>query len=740
MRWLFACCLSLGFYLAAEVRAADSPVGPLRTAADVLGLTAELAGRRLPIEVTGVVTTAEADWNGQFFLQDATGGVFVENLSERRPAVGDRVTVWGVSHPGAFAPIISSPVWRVDGVAPLPEARTVLVEDLETGVHDGSRVEVTGVVRSAQVLGGRLLAYLAIGGYRLQIYLPATAVADPRSLIAATIRVRGTAATHYNKTLRHLIGVGVYVPTVEDFLIVAPETADPFGAAIVPLGRVAQYRRGAGAATRVHVRGRVTFQRVGRSVFIEDASGGLRIDSEDTTRFKPGEELEASGFLEYEAHLPLLRDSTLRRVDGPATAVVAHRVAPADLRSGLHHGSLVTLRGRVLDRITRPEIRDESGFAGQITTWVIQGDGIGFTAEYETAGDAADPRAAPIGSLVDVDGVCFSTVDAVARLQTLRLLVPTLERIRVVTRPSWLTPGRLLAGLGVLSGLLVFAVVWSWTMARKNEALRVLIGEREEAQRQLQEAHDTLEQKVVERSAQLRVEMTARKAAELQFKAVLAERTRLARDLHDTLEQAMTGIALQLEATAKLAPELTAKPLHHLKLARGWLQQSQEQLRHSIWDLRSRELEQFDLALALRQSAERLVDGTEVRLTFQVHGAKQPLPEVVEENLLRIGQEAMTNIAKHARARTMDVTLDFGVERLTLTVEDDGVGFDRSAGRGVENRFGLMGMQERARRMGGECTIGSEVGRGTTLRVEIPRASLEAARALVELEAKETIV
>jgi signal transduction histidine kinase len=279
----------------------------------------------------------------------------------------------------------------------------------------------------------------------------------------------------------------------------------------------------------------------------------------------------------------------------------------------------------------------------------------------------------------------------------------------------------------MLSAVLVGAVAWLLTVSKKNAALKVLIREREQAQRELQDAHDTLEEKVAERTAQLHVEMTARKTAEVQFKAVLAERTRLARDLHDTLEQTLTGIALQLDTVAKLFSRTPEQAHHHLQLARNWLRQSQVGLRRSIWDLRSRELEQFDLPSALEQSAQQLVEGTEITLDFATTGDRRALPEVVEENVLRIGQEAFTNIAKHARATRVAILLEFGQHALRLRIADNGVGFESAVAPSPgESHFGLLGMTERAKRLAGHIVVDSTPGHGTTITVEIPLEPVDA--------------
>ena len=144
----------------------------LTNASQVLSLPAEQAILGESIRVTGVVTSAEPGWEGRFFVQDQSGGIFVENLGAAPPQPGDLVEVSGISHPGAFAPIITRPQWKKLGTAPLPPPKTVPIEQLMAGVEDSQRVEVMGIVREAAVEGTRLRVTLANGGYRLRAYLP----------------------------------------------------------------------------------------------------------------------------------------------------------------------------------------------------------------------------------------------------------------------------------------------------------------------------------------------------------------------------------------------------------------------------------------------------------------------------------------------------------------------------------------------------------------------------------------
>ena len=201
----------------------------------------------------------------------------------------------------------------------------------------------------------------------------------------------------------------------------------------------------------------------------------------------------------------------------------------------------------------------------------------------------------------------------------------------------------------------------------------------------------------------------------------MAERTRLAQELHDTLEQTLTGITLQLDTVAKLFHLSPDSASHHLGLVRNLMRQSQIDLRRSIWDLRSRELEDFDLSSALIASGRQLGESAGIRVEVETRGIVRPLPEVVEENLLRIGQEALTNIVKHSGASLAEIRLEFGAQTVLLEIKDNGKGFTPENCVGPnDGHFGLLGMRERTIRFGGQLLITSEPGKGTTIQVEIP--------------------
>lgn len=702
---------------------AQRAAAPLTNAADVISLPPERAALSLPVSVKGIVTAADPALKGRFFIQDATGGVFVDNANGARPEPGDVLEVTGHTHPGAYAPIITGPHLRKTGTAALPPARSINIEQLISGAEDSQRIEISGLVRDARLEGERLALDLASGGYHIRAYLPLTQNLEPQKLIAAEVRVRGTAAESHNRSLRHFVAPELYVPVPEDLTVEKAEQADPFQAPLIPLNSVAQYHRDSPMNQRAHVRGVVTLQRLGEGLFLQDGTGGLRVESRQLAAFEPGQVVEAAGFGALDNYLPVLEDAVFRKTSEPSQALKPTETTVAEIYRGLRHAGLVSLSGKVMDRTVRLVREPMGGPEYTRVTLVLQNQSsnVLFTAE---SGEQSEPGALteiPFGSVVQVSGVCLTEITADGSVDSFRILLGTADAVRILKKPSWLTPERLLIGLGAAILILIAVAGWSLTVSKRNSMLRVLVSEKEQAQVALQGAHDELEDRVRERTAQLQFQITARKEAELQFKAVLSERTRLAQELHDTLEQTLTGIALQMDAASKVLGNEASGADHFLELARNMVTQGQVEVRRSVWDLRSRALEQFDLPSALRTSAKELSDGCGIHVAVVANGFVRPLPETVEDNILRIAQESLTNAMKHSGASTAKVSLDYNAGSVRLQIEDNGKGFvvDGCVGS-AEGHFGLLGIRERATRLRGKVSITSTPGKGTLVQVDIP--------------------
>ena len=194
------------------------------------------------------------------------------------------------------------------------------------------------------------------------------------------------------------------------------------------------------------------------------------------------------------------------------------------------------------------------------------------------------------------------------------------------------------------------------------------------------------------------------------------ERGRLARDVHDTFAQGFTAIALQIESgLSHLRPRDRARP--PLGRALDVARENLDEARRSIRSLRASPLENRPLAEALGALSRQFTADTGVRVGIDIADVG-PLPPAIEAEVFRIGSEALTNIRKHARAREAMVKLERVRAQLRLTVSDAGAGFRL---RGARRRgFGLLGIEDRARLIGGRATIRSAPGRGTTLSVTVP--------------------
>jgi signal transduction histidine kinase len=697
----------------------------LTTATEILSLTSEQAARRISVSVTGVVTVAEPNWRGKFFVQDPTGGVFVNSTNDPQPVPGDLVQVSGVSHPGSYAPDIESPHWQKLGTAPLPEARPVTVEQLMSGAEDGQRVEVPCVVRSAQpsqVVKTRLVLELASSGYRFRAFPPLSINLDPSSLVGAAVRVRGTAATSFNAPLRHILTVVMFMPQESDIIVDhLPDTAISQGP-FTPLNGIAEYRRNGSPETRIRVKGVVTFQRPGEDIFLHDETGGLQVKCHETNAFAPGEIVEAIGFPGLERFLPVLEDATLIRKNESGKPIVPQKASVAALLEGHHHADLISLQGKLLDSSLRPlrTARSLSNAPGE-NILTLQSRNYLFRVATPTTRQFAELASIPIGSTLEVTGICLQQAGEWGKVETCQVLASAAVSIRILQRPGWWTAERLLIGLGILLAVSLVGITWTLMILRKNSALNSSIAEKIKAQDELQKAHDLLEWRVQERTKELNFEMSARNEAEVRVKAILAERTRIAQELHDTLLQGFTSIGLKLDALASSLPSSLAATKEQLQKI---LERSDEYLieaRRSVWELRSPSLEKFgDLSQALKKVSERALQGTDIQLHFMSNGTARTLAPIVESNLLRICEEAVANAAKHARPTQVEVTLEFNSKDVQLRIRDNGCGFDpKSGGNSADGHFGLVGMQERAKTMAGRFSLNSRPGAGTEIVVTV---------------------
>jgi signal transduction histidine kinase len=211
-----------------------------------------------------------------------------------------------------------------------------------------------------------------------------------------------------------------------------------------------------------------------------------------------------------------------------------------------------------------------------------------------------------------------------------------------------------------------------------------------------------------------------------EFALLLKERVRISREIHDTLLQSLIGVSLQLEQVEH-DTDTSRAGKERLIRARKQVEEYIREARESIWNLRSSALEREGLGAALRHAGERAIaethegDGSAM-LSFSVTGSPDRCAHDVEEQLLRIGQEAVTNATRHGRAQHIRMALSYADDAVILTVDDDGCGFDPLHSPTVNGtHWGLINMKERAVTVGGSFDISSTPGGGTRIVATVPR-------------------
>jgi signal transduction histidine kinase len=648
------------------------PARPLTTAREVRFLAPTNAASQLPVKLRGVVTAA--DWRRTVFLQDETGGSFFgANPAGLALQPGHWIEVAGVTYQGLFVPGLRATNVTILGRRELPAPVTATYDDLLSGRLHYQRVEVVGVVRAVELAETNTWAItLAQGARRLEVRLrPADEIAPP-TLVDARVRVAGLAAGFINDK-RQLVAPQVFLNDPADIRIEQPPPIDPFTAPLLTVAGLLNFNPEGASPHRVRVRGVVTHQRAGEALFLRDEGRGLFVRTRQTEAVRPGEVVEAVGFPAMGTFSALLEDAEFRRAGSdPEPQPVMTTVAEA--LKGANDADLVALEAQLIEVLETPS---ES-------VLLLRADDTAFHARL--------PRTAlglRGGARLRLTGVCrveesIGSPGFRANPRTIELLLRAPADITVLAAPSWWTAGRLAVAALLLLALALGALAWAAQLRRR----------------------------VAEQTEVIR--------RKIEREAMLEERQRLAREMHDTLAQSFSGVGFQLEALdAKLPSDEGLKQT--LATAKQLVRHGQEEFRRSLMNLRAQELERGGLAAALAELGRQITTGTAIVFEFTERGAARRLPEAVENNLLRIGQECLTNAVRHAKPGLVCARLEHDAGTVRLTVSDDGAGFDPAALDGArDGHFGWRGIRERAEQIGAQMELDSAPGKGTTVTVLLP--------------------
>jgi signal transduction histidine kinase len=649
----------------------------LATVRQVREISPEQAAQGYPVRLRGVVTYCNAWADVGMFVQDATASVYVKLGEGTNLNAGDDVEVQGITAPGDYVPMVLAEHLRVLGQSPLPAPGRMSYEQLATGKEDSQWVEVQGVVRSV-VPGSknRTRLDLMLNGERLSALVGHLDVAKAEELIGANIRLQGVCRTRFNRK-RQLRAPYLSVTSPSNIVV---EVAAPGEIAEVPLASLLQFNSEGYYGRRVKVQGVVTHQKE-NSLFIQDGRASLYVRTAQTNPVSPGDVVQVVGFPVLGQYAPMLEDAIFH--------VVGHKAEPTpaevridQLSPGDYDTVLVRLRGRLINRIERA---DE-----QIL--VLEAQNLILNAHLNSSKAERRFTALQNGSELELTGVCLAqpvenwNPSLEYAPEAFQLLLRDSADVAVIQNPPWWTLSRLLWMLGMMSVVLLAGFAWVFALDRKVRQQTTIIQQK------------------------------------LQREAVLEERTRIAREFHDTLEQELAAITIQLETVSAQFDQSPRVARQMLELARNMTRRSLFEARRSVWDLRSHLLENSNLVTALAEVAKLTPRSPRVQIAVQTSGTPRKLPPQMENNLLRVAQEALANALKHAQATRIAVNLDYQPAKVSLRVTDDGVGFDTANPSVNQNsgHFGLLDMSERAEKMGGRYAMISAPGQGTEIRVEVP--------------------
>jgi two-component sensor histidine kinase len=685
--WWWLCWLGLVFARDAAAQTPDVPGSPLTGIRAIRALSPEDARREHAVRIRGTVTYINEREPAGIIIHEGTAGVFVRygRTFLTAPTVllrpGDVIEVDGFTTAEGFAPDVQPQEVRRLGRAALPRPQHLSYAALSGGGFDCAYIEVVGVGRRAWLSesGKTLFVDIAVEGGTIRAWFWDFAPEDVRRFIDARIRLRGNAGTLYTPA-RQVRGISLFAGRTAD-AVLETSAPDPWTLPIRAIGSIYTHQAMDQINRRVRLRGTVTATREGQPVLVEDITMHSRsrdvrhkiyvrddtsaalIETEESMGLKPGDIIEAAGFPIVSSTKPRLQNAAIRRVGEGALP------APAVVTGGLsaladHDAELVQVEASLLADVATP--------AGR--SFVLKSGDTVFEANLDPA-VAVSPKTIPGGSRVSVRGVY--AYDA-GPPPAFHLLLRSDADIVLLAIAPWWTPRHSLVLLIVMgvSGLLGLA--WARTVANRN----AMVNER--------------------------------------YCAIIAERSRLAAELHDTLEQGLAGIQLQLGAVSRSLDSSPPTARRALGTATEMLRYSISEARRSVMDLRHGALENRDLAGALTDVAERMTEGTPLTARVRSSGASRPLDRSDEHHLLRIGLEALTNTIKHSQATRVDVELGFGDALVELVVKDNGSGLPVTGIDDGRGHFGLRGIRERVDRLGGTLTLRNDPAGGAIVAVTVP--------------------
>jgi len=671
----------LPFLLAAGATAAEpasnpAEPAPLTSIQQVRALSPAQARTGLPVKVRAMVTFSRPSF-ATLFIHDGTAGIFVEQTPSDNDSTGlqagDQLEITGITGEGMFAPVIKGvgtqdPLVTVIGHGILPEPRRIDGAEMSRPDLDSDWIMIDTWVSEVLMDGSNVILACHSEGCDFHIVLegPLPPESVPWDLAESRIRVRGVVATTFNRG-RQMTARFLRVTVISDITPLSPKRDHPTEPPLVRPDELMQ-AKGPGPGDLVRVRGVSSLALPGRGLFLQVEGGGLWVQTAQPITAAPGTVIEVIGWPRPGDLKPFIR-AHRASVMGTTTPPAATQLKASEALKASHDAEWISVEAELLDSSHGPDG----------TTLELRDTDVIFRGLVPDVAKIPMPRLKP-GSRIRISGI--SSITSVGGIilrveDKLQILARSPADVELLSPPPFWTVRNV--------SFLAAAVI--------TVSFAILV---------LSRARRRREQKIQRR----------------EFEAVLAERGRFAREIHDSLAQGLTSVSFQLECVRDQLTDDPASAANHVETARSLVRDSLKEARRTVWNLRPLALADAALLTALQRFAANLTAVGRIAFHQQIEGTPRPLPPSREDTLLRIGQEALTNAARHASASEIRLTLRFGPGWVSLSVKDNGQGFDvvTRVGQG----FGLTGMHERVAALGGSLSIDSRPGQGTEVSATIP--------------------
>jgi signal transduction histidine kinase len=656
-----------------EQPAATQPATPITTIGGVQSLPIEKARRALPVHIRGVVTDAKnSTYDRWMSIQDDTRGIFVSLTGvSNTPAFGEFWEVQGHSGAGDFAPVIVADKMTFLGDGRVPEPARPTWNELVNGSRDVQWAELVGLVTA--VRSNTVTLLLPEG--RLDVRLDGFFESDLKPFAKNVVRIRGVLYAMWDAATRE-VRVGNVMLRNATVNVDLPAPADPFDAVVKTPRELLLFDAQATAFRRVKVRGQIVHTDINQ-IFLMDDGAGLRILPAEKLKLLPGDLVEAVGYPDIGGTAILLREARVRKT-GEMPLPPATRLT--DLTQEGLDSTRVRVEGKLLGwhfERSAPVLEMQSGAHLYLARLAL-----------------GETFSLPSGSRLALEGVYVGqgrNQRPGAEAESFELWLNSAADITVLSRPSWWTLQRLLIIVGFLLVVLGFALVWIKQLRRLVE----------------------------QRTGQLQREIRERERVERQH-ALEAERSRIARDLHDDLGSSLTEISVLASTGQRPGPDAISHTNLFTTIA-GKARSLIAALDVIVWAVDPEDNSLQSLGDYLTGYAEEFFSHTNISCRFKVPVSFPPitLEGRVRHDLLLAVKETLNNIVRHAEATEVEFYMAVAGDHLEIGIADNGKGF-----AGGQDGHGLKNLSARLLKLGGTCAVESSIGGGTTVKIRLPLRNL----------------